>query len=329
MLGVGVVGTGSMGRNHVRVLSEIADLKGIADTNTEVLNPLCDQYNAKGCLTIDELLKLEGLDAVSIATPTTTHYDIAKKCLEAGKHVMLEKPMCETLEQGIELRDLARSQGVVLTIGFIERHNPVTRFTRNLIETNQMGDVINLSSRRVSSYPARIRDVGVIMDLGVHDIDALRYLGGGKVTEVYTAAGSYNNPKFEDHANILMKFESGISAHVHVNWLTPMKSRKVFITTSKNFVEMDYTAQSLEISTSKFLDIDLGNLYRIPQAYDTEKINVAQQEPLKNELQDFIDSIEKKQAPLVSAEDGINVLKIAIAAMQSMKEKKNVSVEEI
>ena len=329
MVGVGVIGTGSMGRNHVRVLSEIAQLVGIADVSLSCAEPLANQYNTQCFTDFGELIGNPELEAVSIATPTVTHYDIAKQALEAGKHVHLEKPMCETLEQGIELRDIARDQGLNLAIGFIERHNPITRFTKTLIENDQLGDMIDITSRRVSSYPARIRDVGVIMDLGVHDIDVLRYFAGSKVVSVYTLAGSHSNPKFEDHANVLMEYENGIFGHLEVNWLTPMKSRKVFFTTSKNFVEMDYTAQSLEITTSKFMDIDHGNLFRIPQTYDTEKIVVAQQEPLKLELMDFLEAIEENRPPLVTAEDGINVLNIALSAIESMQQKKNIVVEEI
>lgn len=329
MLSVAVIGTGSMGRNHVRVYSEMANLVGIADISKACAEPLANQFKTQCVVDYNELLKNPELDAVSVSTPTVTHHEIAKKALEAGKHVIIEKPMCESVEQGIELRDLAREKGLVLAIGFIERHNPITRFTKNLIDTDQLGDIIDLTSRRVSSYPARIRDVGVILDLGVHDMDVLRYFAGSKVVNVYTLAGSHSNPQFEDHANILLEFENGIYGHIEVNWLTPMKSRKVFLTTSKNFVEMDYTDQSLEISTSKFLDIDLGNLYRIPQAYDTEKISVAQQEPLKNELSDFLQAIEEKRDPLVTADDGINVLKIALSCIESMNQKKNIPVEEI
>jgi UDP-N-acetylglucosamine 3-dehydrogenase len=329
MLSVAVIGTGSMGRNHVRVLNDIANLVGIADLSQECLGPLGKTYDAPCFTDFDEILRKEDLDAVSIATPTVTHYEIAKKALLAGKHVHLEKPMCETVTQGIELRDIAKDQGLKLAIGFIERHNPISRFTKNLIAGNQLGDIIDLTTRRVSSYPARIRDVGVIMDLGVHDMDILRYFAGSNVTSVYTLAGSQENPKFEDHANVLMEFQNGIIGHLEVNWLTPMKSRKVFFTTSKNFCEMDYTAQSLEITTSKFMDIDHGNLFRIPQTYDTEKIVVAQQEPLKLELEDFLGAIEENRDPLVTAEDGIHVLNIALACIESMKQKKNIPVEEL
>lgn len=327
MLGVGVIGTGAMGRNHVRVFNELASLKGIADVSDEALKPLCKTYNTKGFTDIDKFLKQHDLDAVCIATPTLTHYEIAKKALNAGKHVLLEKPMCSTVAQGQELAEIAKEHGLVLSIGFIERHNPVTLFTKSLIEKKQFGDIINLSSRRVSSYPARIRDVGVIMDLGVHDIDVLRFFAGSEVAEVHCMAGRYSNPNFEDHANIQLEFRNGIHAHVEVNWLTPMKARKVFLTCSQNFVEMDYTNQSLEISTSKFLEIDLGNLYAIPQAYDIERVTVKQEEPLKREVADFLGAINEKRAPLISAEDGINVLRIALACLESVKKKSCISME--
>jgi UDP-N-acetylglucosamine 3-dehydrogenase len=266
------------------------------------------------------------LDAVSIASPTSTHFEIANAAIKAGKHVLVEKPIGGDVEKAKELVLEAKKKGVVLAVGYIERHNPVVGITKNLIEKREFGEVISVSSRRVSSFPSRIKDVGVILDLGIHDIDVIRYLLGSNVRSVYSLAGGIGKKEFEDHANILLEFENGIFAFIEVNWLTPMKVRKVSLTCSKNFVEMDYINQNLIISSSTIKKLDTGNLYRIPQEYEERKIEVERREPLKNELSDFLNAIQKGEEPLVSGEEGVRTLEIAHAAMLSAQKGEKIII---
>lgn len=168
--------------------------------------------------------------------------------------------------------------------------------------------------------------MGVILDLGIHDIDVIRYLLDSEVISVFALADKTPQAKFEDHANILLKFENGVHAQVEVNWLTPMKVRKVSLTCTKNFVEMDYISQSLQISSSSIQKIDIGNLYRIPQEYMERKIQIESKEPLKNELSDFLAAIENGKEPLVSGEEGVKTLQIAQAAMLSAQKQEKVLI---
>jgi UDP-N-acetylglucosamine 3-dehydrogenase len=322
MLNVGVVGLGSMGQNHARVYSEITNLVGIVEPNEDLLKTVSKRFNVKGYPHIQNLIDNEILDAVSISTPTSTHFDIAQVFIEAGKHVLVEKPMCGDVDKAKKLVESAEKNDVIIAAGFIERHNPVVGLTKSLIEKKQFGNVISISSRRVSSFPARIKDVGVIFDLGIHDIDVIRYLLDSKVRSVFALAGKTGEAEFEDHANIFLEFENGVLAVIEVNWLTPMKVRKVSLTCSKNFVEMDYINQNLQVSSSTIKKIDSGNLYRIPQEYAERKIELERKEPLKNELNDFLDAVEHRSAPLVSGDEGVKTLEIAHAAMLSVKEGK-------
>lgn len=326
MLNVGVIGIGLMGQNHARVYSEIANLIGITDPDDEILGEVSKRFNVEGYNHFKDLLALKDLDAVSISSPTSTHFEVTKAAIEAGKHVLVEKPMGGELEKAKELVAKAKEKGVVLAVGYIERHNPVVGITKKLIEKKEFGEVISVSSRRVSSFPSRIKDVGVILDLGIHDIDVIRYLLGSKVRSVYTLAGETGKKEFEDHANILLEFDNDVFAFIEVNWLTPMKVRKVSLTCSQNFVEMDYINQNLIISSSTIKKLDAGNLYRIPQEYEERKIEVERREPLKNELSDFLDAIEKGKEPLISGEEGVRTLGIAHAAMQSAQEGKKISI---
>ncbi len=326
MLNVGVIGIGLMGQNHARVYSEIANLIGIADPDEEILGEVSKRFNMEGYKHFKDLIERKDLDAVSVSSPTSTHFEVTKAAIEAGKHVLVEKPMGGDLKKARELVEKAKKKGVVLAVGYIERHNPVVGITKKLIEKKEFGEVISVSSRRVSSFPSRIKDVGVILDLGIHDIDVIRYLLDSKVRSVYTLAGETVKTEFEDHANILLEFDNGVFAFIEVNWLTPMKVRKVSLTCSQNFVEMDYINQNLQISSSTIKKLDAGNLYRIPQEYEERKIEVEKREPLKNELSDFLDAIEKGKEPLVSGEEGVRTLEIAHAAMQSAQKGEKISI---
>jgi UDP-N-acetylglucosamine 3-dehydrogenase len=250
------------------------------------------------------------------------------EALRAGKHVLLEKPMSGSSALLVEITDLAKSQNLVLAGGFVERHNPVVGFAKQSLSAGEYGDIITAATRRVSSMPSRIRDVGVVMDLGVHDIDVVQYVVGAKARSVYMLGGKGKDMKYEDHANILIEFEGGTTGFIEVNWLTPMKVRKLALTCSKNFVEVDYMDQSALVCSSTFKPFESGNLYKVPVEFDIRRIAIKKEEPLKRELKDFLGAIESKKEPLVTGESALETLKIAEAALESMSTGKKVDIEE-
>ena len=313
---VGVIGVGSMGQNHVRVLSELAHLVGIADVNVKVGAAVSNRFSVSYFMRYRDLFK-EKLDAVVIAAPTDLHYEIASAALSAGIHVLVEKPICSTIVQAEKLVKKAEESGLVLAVGHVERYNPVVGFAKKALQGKEYGQLITASTRRVSSLPERVRDVGVIMDLGIHDIDVLRYLVNSPVSSVYTLGGREKHERFEDHANILMHFKNGVNGFVEVNWLTPMKVRKLALTCLKNFVELDYTTQSVTISSSTLMRFDPFNLYQVPFEYDIRHVSLQKKEPLKSELEDFLGAIRQKRKPLVTGRDAMETLRVAEAAVKS------------
>jgi len=323
-INVGVVGAGSMGQNHARVYSEVANLVGIADIDERAGRAVAKRLNTSYYSDYRELLSKD-VEAVSIATPTKSHYAMAKEFMGAGKHVMVEKPMCSGLEESRELIDLARSAGVVLAVGMIERFNPVVEFAKKAIETGEYGDVITTAARRVSSFPARIKDVGVIMDLGIHDIDIMRYLLGSEAKSVFCLGGMQRH-EYEDFANILLSFENEVSGFIEVNWLTPMKVRKLALTCTKNFAELDYAAQTIEISSATLTGFDPFNLYQTHFEFDVRQVSLKKQEPLKRELEDFLGAIAEKRRPLVTGEEATRSLEVALAAVESQKSGKRMDL---
>ena len=313
---VGIVGVGSMGQNHVRVLSEISEVVGICDVNREAGEKVAAKFKTKFFPDLDHLIS-SGVEAISIVTPTSAHFETAKVAIAAGIHTMVEKPATGSSSKLMELSRLADEKKITFAIGFIERHNPVVSFAMKNLKGGNFGSLISLHARRVSSFPLRIKDVGVIMDLGVHDIDVIKYLVGAPVSKVFSASGRFKNKDFEDHANIIMEFKNGVNGVVEVNWLTPTKMRTLAMTCSDQFIELDYTAQSIEIFSSQMRDFDPGNLFDLGMELHGRTISLKKEEPLKRELSDFLKACKDGTAPLVTGRDAAETISIAEAAMKS------------
>ncbi len=313
-----VIGAGVMGKNHARVLSYLGHLAGVIDVDIEQAKRVAKRHRVKAGRRVEDI----EFDAAIIATPTATHYEIGRKVIEMGKHVLIEKPITMSVDQAEELIDLANEMDVVLEVGHIERFNPIVEFFKKM---NEEEGLITIEAKRVSGFPTRIRDVGVIMDLGVHDIDVFRYLVG-EIGEVYARGGKIKHERYEDFASLLFTFKNGKIGYIETNWLTQKKIRKLYLTYEEHYAEGDYIGQWVEISSAK-LKYDEFNTYDIEVDLNIRRINLKRDEPLRRELVDFIKSIEERKEPLVSGYDGLMAVKIAGAALQSLKKRKPVEIE--
>jgi len=314
MIDIGIVGLGKMGKNHVRVCSEIPEINlvGVYDIDKSITKMIAERFNTKAFISYNNLLK--NVEAVIIATPTSTHPDFIYKAIDYNRPILVEKPMCKRIEDAKQIVKRVELENLVLSVGHIERHNPVVLFAKKHI-TN----IINLNSKRVSAFPDRIKDVGVILDFGIHDIDVMRYLAG-EVKSVYSKGGNHNKKtNFEDYANIILNFEKDVTGVIEINWLTPIQIRKLFLTCSNQFIEIDYINQSVAMSTSKFNEINEMDLYHTPIQFTTNYINLEKKEPLKNEIQDFVQAIKTNKKPLASGYDGVMSLCVAQAALRSFR----------
>jgi len=314
----GVIGVGSMGMNHARILADMGMLAGVSDISAESAKKTASKYSVPFFTGFRDLLKSD-LDSVVIVTPTSTHKKIASESLRAGKHVLLEKPMTGRSSELADLTKLAMKEHLVLAGGFVERHNPVVEFAKKGIQSGEYGELITAAARRVSSFPSRIRDVGVVMDLGIHDLDVIQHVIDEPAKSVYAVGGRGKGVKFEDHANVLVDFRGGTTGFVEVNWLTPMKVRKLALTCSKNFVEVDYMDQSAQVCSSTYKPFEVGNLFSVPLEFDVRRIALRKEEPLRRELADFVKAAQSGKEPLVSGESALKTLKIAEAALRSMR----------
>jgi UDP-N-acetylglucosamine 3-dehydrogenase len=302
-LGVAVIGTGFWGKNHARVYKELAstELVAICDVNADRAKSVADQFGAKAYTSSARMLKNEEIEAVSVCTWSTNLAKEALKALKAGKHVLVEKPMATNTKQAEKLLETAEKNDLHLTVGFLMRFIPGLQHIREAIENKKIGELVCVTAKRVSQWPERIGDVGVVKDMAIHDIDVIRYISNEDPITVYAKAGSMKHRKFEDYAQIMLTYKDGKSAFIESNWLTPYKTRTLTVTGSDAIMRLDYITQELWIESAK------ENLQpRYPW-----------QEPLKLELQHFADCISEKKKPLITGADGLKALQIAEAALQS------------
>nr|WP_321497952.1 UDP-N-acetylglucosamine 3-dehydrogenase [uncultured Methanolobus sp.] len=312
MLRVGVIGAGAMGKNHIRIYSEMpgVELAGISDIDRDLVESLAQQYNTKAFTDYKEMLA-SGIDAVSIVVPTKMHRQVAIDAIEAGAHVLVEKPIADTVENADAIISAAREKGRLVMVGHIERFNPAVIKLKEIIESGLLGKIVSISTTRVGPYNPRIRDVGVILDIGVHDIDVISYLYGSDVNQVYAVAGA-DIHSFEDHATIHMRLDHEFSGLVEVNWLTPHKVRKLTAVGVGGVAYLDYMDQTVELHDSGWI----------------RKAKIEQKEPLRNELEYFIDCINTGRQPNPSGTDGKHALKVSLAAICSYKEAKMIEIKE-
>ena len=313
-INVGVIGVGAMGYNHARVYYRLenANLVAVSDVSETTLKKVCKKYDTKGYSNIDELLEDPEIEVVSICVPTTHHHNVVMKAIEHGKHVLVEKPIAFTEEEASEMIEAAKKKGVILGTGHVERFNPAVQKAKELIENDVIGDLVSASAKRVGPFPPRIKDVGVAIDLAIHDLDVMYYLFDEEVEQVYATMGSIlDKCEYEDHAEIMVNFQS-VTGMLEVNWLTPYKRRQIEITGTDGIISVDYIDQKIDVH-GKF----------------AQDIKINHEEPLKEEIKSFLECVANNEKPVITGEDGLNALRMVLAANKSSKEHVPISLDKI
>jgi len=302
-LGVAVIGTGFWGRNQARVYKELdeTELLAVCDINAERAKAVAKRFGAKPYTNLGRMLKRKDIRAISICTWSTSLAKEALKALKAGKHILVEKPMATNVKQAEKLLETAQKQDLHLTVGFLMRFIPGVQHIKKAIKNKKIGDLVCATAKRVSQWPERMGDVGVVKDIAIHDIDITRHLFDEDPIAVYAKIGRMKHRKFEDYAQIMLTFKGGKSAFIESNWLTPYKTRILVVTGSQAIMKLDYITQELTIENAK----------------ETVQPRIAWREPLKLELQHFANCVLKKEKPLITGMDGLKALRIAEAALKS------------
>lgn len=300
---IGVIGVGAMGKNHARVYSELpgVELVGISDVDYKKTQSVAEKYHTQIFTDYKELLSNE-LDAVSVTVPTSLHHGVALEVARAGVNMLIEKPIAHTLQAAEEMIRIAEENKVKLMVGHIERFNPAAVVVKKEIEGSE---VCSIEITRVGPFPPRIKDVGVILDLGTHDIDLVRYITASEFKNVYCLT-SRNSGAYEDAAILLGEMENGVLARITINWLTPFKVREVNIATRERFIKASLIDQKVT-EYGKYQD----------NAYLVRELNVPYGEPLKLELEAFIDCLRNDSSPPISGEEGLRALEIALQCLRA------------
>jgi UDP-N-acetylglucosamine 3-dehydrogenase len=299
---VGVVGVGVMGSNHARVISELpeVELAGIVDIDRHQARNVSRSLGCRAFENLDALLEC-GVDAATIAAPTHLHHDLAITCIRRGIHVLIEKPIASTAEEGRSVIAAARRSGVTLMVGHVERFNPAVQAIK---ETLRGEEILSIAITRVGPFPPRMSNVGVVIDLAVHDIDLIRWFTDSEIIEMQPQLSSAVAER-EDIALLQFRTASGVLAHINTNWLTPFKARTAHVATRKKYVMGDLLTRQV---TECF-----G--FKADGSYSMRHLPVGYAEPLRAELQAFIEAVRCGTAPAVSGEEGVASLDIAMRCL--------------
>ncbi len=321
-LRAGVVGLGMMGRNHVRVWDEViggVELTAVADPDPDALRRATTGRAARGYADAATMFAEESLDLVSIVAPTSLHLPVTMAALDAGAHVLVEKPIASDRGPAEEMIAAAERAGRILTVGHIERFNPAIRELKARLAANELGRVFQIKATRLGPFPARIRDVGVVIDLAPHDLDVMRFLIGSEPVRLYAETEQRIHTDHEDLFNGIMKFANGVIGILDINWLTPTKRRSLTVTGERGMYVADYINQDLiyygnpdaaHTWENRGADGISTPISSVAEGEMTRRY-IRKQEPLAVELAEFAAAVRDGGPPPVSPRDALTALLLA------------------
>jgi predicted dehydrogenase len=293
-LRVGVVGVGHIGSNHARIYSEIssAEFAAVYDVDVARANSIAKKFGATAAESLDEFVQM--VDAASVATPTNTHYEVGKKLLERGKHLLIEKPITDNTGHASDLAELAARNKLILQVGHVERFNPVLSALEQHLTHPRF-----IEAHRLSPYPERSTDIGVVLDLMIHDLEVILHLVRSPVQSI-DAVGVPVLSKGEDIANARIRFENGCVANVTSSRISPERMRKIRVFQEDAYLSLDYQNQS-------------GEIYRrVAGRITRDKVQITREEPLKQQLTSFIECASTGREPRVSGFQATAALELAV-----------------
>lgn len=322
---VAIVGAGSMGTNHLRVLRDFEEgrvsVVGVAESFPETRARAERIFHIPGFADYKTMISQTKPDLVVVVTPTVTHFEVASFALEHGCNVLVEKPIAHTVAEAEALVKLSRSKGLVLAVGHVEHFNPAVRRLKGLLEENTLGHIYQLLARRMGPFPSRIRDVGVTLDLATHDLDVMRFITGSDVRTLFAQTQQLVHRDYEDLLLGVLRFESGAVGVLDVNRLTPTKTRELTVTGERGMFYLNYITQELTFTENDFEPSDWAQRGSVAGVSDgaMTRYKVHKGEPLRLEYEDILRAISTHTDPGVSGESGLVALAIAHDILESAK----------
>ena len=316
-----IIGLGMMGTNHARVLSNLegVELVAVADPQGDAQKVL---PQIKVLNSVDEVIKL-GVDYCVISAPTAFHEEIASQLIASGIHFLVEKPIADSYASAVKIRDAAKAAKVIGAVGHIERFNSALQEARKRVLAGELGTIYQVATRRQGPFPSRISDVGVVKDLATHDIDLTSWITGKKYLQVSANAAFRSGREHEDLISVTGLLEDSIVVSHLVNWLSPLKERKIIITGEKGTFVADTLRADLTFYENGKIEISQSELahFRGVTQGDVHILAFEKPEPLIVEHQNFRDAVLGKPSNIVTLEEGTTTVKIADAIIESYTNK--------
>ena len=314
-LRVAVVGLGMMGRNHLRVWEAAEDVEvvAVADPDPAALARVTAGRQLRTYEDAERMLAEEQLDLVSVVAPTSLHLPVTLAALRSGANVLVEKPIAATREEAVEMIAAAERAGRLLTVGHIERFNPAIRELRRRLVAHELGRIFQITATRLGPFPARIRDVGVVVDLAPHDLDVMRYLIDSEPIRLYGETERRIHTEHEDLFNGIMKFANGVVGVLDINWLTPMKKRTLTVTGERGMYVVDYLTQDLVF----YANPDASDMVASVSEGEMTRRVIQRREPLAVELEEFARAVRVGGPPPVDPRDAMVALLLARMMVES------------
>lgn len=331
-LKTGVIGVGSMGRNHARVDWELPDVRlvGVADQNETVVTAIAERYNTRAYTDYRRMLDEEQPDAVTIAVPTSCHLEIALEVIARGIQLLIEKPIAFSTEEARIIIEAARKANVKLMVGHIERFNPAVIALKKHLIANELGHVFQIDARRQGPLPERVNDVGVVVDLAVHDLDIMRYITKAEITRVYAETEHGIHSQKEDLLSGVLRFSDGTIGTLMINWITPTKIREFYVTGECGMFKVDYLTQDLYFFENAKANGGEWETLRVLRGVSEGKMvrySIEKREPLRVEHESFLAAVRNEIPITVSGEDGLRALELAQAIVVSGFEHRPIMYE--
>lgn len=321
LLRAAVIGAGSMGRNHCRVYSELEDidLVAVADPDPASLRWIGMRHHVRTYTDFRDMIEREQIDLISVVVPTQLHFSVARETLLAGIPTLVEKPIASTVEEGTALVALAEELGVLLTVGHIERFNPTIVALKQQLSAGTLGRVYQIHVRRIGPFPARIKDVGVVVDLATHDLDIMHYLTESNVIKLNAEIGRRLHTAHEDLLSAILRYENDVIGVLDINWLSPTKVRELSVVGERGMFVANYLTQELEFYENDA--VPQGSEWHLSALGVAEgrmiRFKINKKEPLREELEQFARAVRTNGPAPVSGDDALLALSVARKLIES------------
>ena len=324
-----VIGVGAMGANHARVYARMPQttLVAFADLDPTLRDRISRTYKAKPYIDYREMIEKEDLDIVTIALPTHLHYQAAMETMTAGIHTFVEKPLTNSVIAGREMIEASHQHGVLLGVGHIERFNPAVIALKERLDDGQLGKIYQIHARRIGPFPPRIKDVGVVFDLATHEVNIMEYLTGVGIRSIAAQVKQTLHDKHEDMVSGILRFGDGVLGMMDINWLTPTKIRQLTVLGERGMFLVNYLTQELWFYENRSAqDHWLGLVTVGVTEGNVIKYELARVEPLRVELETFVDAINHGYNGLVNGEEGLRAVFLAEQILRASHEQRVITL---